>query len=78
MTPKKRYKTVLCVPESHADELRKAIGEAGAGVTRFIPGPGSNLTTSELGKMKGTVCEEDKSKPVLRGIKDVYLIEVFK
>lgn len=66
MTPKKRYKIVLYVPESHADELRTAIGDAGAGkignythctftikgTGRFIPGPGSNPTIGKEGKME--------------------------
>lgn len=66
MTPKKRYKIVVIVPESHADELRKAIGDAGAGKignythctfttkgeTRFIPGPDSDPVDGEIGKME--------------------------
>lgn len=32
MTPKKRYKIVVYVPESDAQKLRNAIGDAGAGI----------------------------------------------
>ena len=58
----KRYKIVVYVPEDHAEELREAIGNAGAGkignythctftlrgTGRFKPGEGSNPTIGEL------------------------------
>jgi hypothetical protein len=76
MTPKKRYKIVVYVPEAQADELRKAIGDAGAGIigtyshctfsikgtSRFIPGEGSNPTVGEIGKMEESV--EDRIETV--------------
>lgn len=64
MHPKKRYKIVVYVPETDAEKLRKAIGDAGAGkignyshctftikgVGRFIPLEGSNPTIGAVGK----------------------------
>lgn len=64
MTPKKRYKIVIYVPEADADKLREAIGNAGAGVIgnyshctftikgtgRFKPLAGSNPAIGEVGK----------------------------
>jgi hypothetical protein len=66
MTPKKRYKIVVYVPESDAEKLRDAIGEAGAGVIgnyshctftikgtgRFKPLEGANPTIGEVGKLE--------------------------
>lgn len=96
MTPKKRYKIVVYVPEENAEALRKSIGDAGAGIIgnythctfsikgtgRFIPGPGSNPTIGEVGKLEETaedrietVCEEDKLKAVLKAIKDTHPYE---
>lgn len=71
MNPKKRYKIVVYVPESHADKLREVLGNAGAGkvgdythctftikgVGRFKPGEGSNPTIGEVGKLE-EVAEE--------------------
>jgi hypothetical protein len=60
----KRYKIVVYVPESHADKVREAMGNAGAGkignyshctftikgTGRFIPQEGSNPTIGSVGK----------------------------
>jgi hypothetical protein len=62
----KKYKIVVYVPESHADKLREAIGNAGAGeigkytrctftikgTGRFKPGEGANPTIGEIGKLE--------------------------
>jgi hypothetical protein len=76
MTSKKRYKIVLYVPESDADKLRKAIGNAGAGkignyshctftikgTGRFMPTEGANPTIGEVGKLEEVV--EDRIETV--------------
>jgi hypothetical protein len=62
----KRYKIVVYVPESHADILREAMGNAGAGkignyshctftirgTGRFKPEQGANPTIGEVGRME--------------------------
>ena len=67
----KRYKIVVYVPETHAERLRAAMGDAGAGrigdythctfslrgVGRFKPGPGAHPTIGEVGKLE-EVAEE--------------------
>jgi hypothetical protein len=76
MESKKRYKLVIYVPSSHADILRKVIGDAGAGkignythctftmkgVGRFLPVEGANPTIGEVGKMEAT--EEERIETV--------------
>lgn len=66
MNSKKRYKIVVYVPEDHADKLRDAIGNAGAGVignyshctftthgvTRFKPSDKANPAIGEIGKIE--------------------------
>jgi hypothetical protein len=66
MIPKKRYKIVLYVPETHADTVRDAIGNAGAGIIgnythctftmkgigRFKPNKMANPTIGEAGKLE--------------------------
>lgn len=63
---KKRYKIVVYVPESHADMLREAMANAGAGkignyshctfttkgTGRFKPLDGANPTIGEIGKLE--------------------------
>lgn len=75
----KKYKIVVYVPESHAEALRNALGEAGAGVIgnythctftmkgtgRFKPGEGSNPTVGSLGQLE--VVEEDRIETVCSG-----------
>ncbi len=62
----KRYKIVVYVPEDHAEKLREAMGNAGAGkignytnctftlkgIGRFKPEEGSNPTIGEVGKLE--------------------------
>jgi len=76
MESKKRYKIVIYVPTSHADVLRKAIGDAGAGkignythctftikgTGRFLPTEGANPTIGEVGKMEEV--EEERIETV--------------
>lgn len=64
--PMKRYKIVLYVPESHANQLREAIGNAGAGkignyshctftikgIGRFKPEEDANPTIGTVGKLE--------------------------
>jgi hypothetical protein len=61
-----RYKIVVYVPETAAEAVRQAMGEAGAGrignyshcsftiegMGRFRPEPGANPTTGEVGKLE--------------------------
>jgi hypothetical protein len=71
-----RYKIVVYVPSSHAEAVREAMGEAGAGIigtyshctftisgiTRFKPGPGSDPAIGEIGKV--AVVPEDRIETV--------------
>ena len=66
MYMKKRYKLVVMVPLSHADAVRTAIGEAGAGksekysfasfssfgIGRFKPEEGANPAIGEVGTLE--------------------------
>jgi len=66
MNPKKRYKIVVYVPESDADKLRDAMGNAGAGIIgnysnctftirgigRFKPNKDANPTIGEADKLE--------------------------
>lgn len=75
----KRYKLVVYVPESHADQLREAIGKAGAGkignythctftlkgTGRFKPEEGANPTKGEVGKLEEVA--EDRIETVCTG-----------
>ena len=75
----KRYKLVVYVPGTHAEELREAMGAAGAGVIgnythctftlkgtgRFKPVEGANPTTGEVGKLEEV--EEDRIETVCSG-----------
>ena len=61
-----KYKLVVIVPLTHADIVRKAIGEAGAGksakysfasfsakgIGRFMPEPGAYPAIGEIGKLE--------------------------
>jgi hypothetical protein len=62
----KKYKIVVYVPKDHADKLREAMGNAGAGkignyshctftiqgTGRFIPEEGANPTIGSIGKLE--------------------------
>ncbi len=75
----KQYKIVIYVPESAADKVREAMGNAGAGVIgnytfctftmkgmgRFKPGEGANPTIGEVGKMEEV--EEERIETVCHG-----------
>ncbi len=64
-------KLVIFVPETHADQVREALGEAGAGlvgdykyssfsvkgIQRFIPLPSAHPTIGEIGKLTEVVEE---------------------
>jgi hypothetical protein len=66
MTSRKLYKIVVYVPEDYAEELRTAMGDAGAGTIgkyshctftikgtgRFKPLEGANPTIGEVGKLE--------------------------
>ncbi|MBI5261546.1 MAG: hypothetical protein HY852_06985 [Bradyrhizobium sp.] len=72
----KQYKIVVYVPESDADELRQAMGNAGAGqignyshctfsvkgVGRFRPNAGANPTIGEVGRLEAV--EEERIETV--------------
>ncbi|HYE23446.1 MAG TPA: YqfO family protein [Candidatus Paceibacterota bacterium] len=75
----KRYKLVVYVPEDHADKLREAIGNAGAGkignyshctftikgIGRFKPEAGANPTIGSIGKLEEV--HEDRIETVCTG-----------
>lgn len=85
MEAKRLYKIVVYVPESHADQLRQAIGDAGAGkigkyshctftvkgTGRFKPLEGANPTIGQVGKLEEV--SEDRIETVCEGnvLKDV-------
>ena len=72
----KRFKIVVYVPETHADKLREAMGNAGAGkignythctftskgTGRFKPEAGANPTIGEVGKLEAV--EEERIETV--------------
>jgi len=72
----KQYKIVVFVPETHAEQLREAMGNAGAGqignyshctfsmkgVGRFRPNVGANPTIGEIGKLEAV--EEERIETV--------------
>jgi hypothetical protein len=74
-----RYKIVVYVPEDHADKLREAMGNAGAGkignyshctftikgTGRFKPEEGANPTIGEVGKLEEV--SEDRIETVCSG-----------
>ena len=78
---KKRYKIVVYVPDTHGDELRQAIGDAGAGVigkysyctftvkgtTQFKPEAGSDPTEGEIGELQEV--SEERVETVCAGDK---------
>lgn len=71
-----KYKIVVYVPESHADALREAMGNAGAGkigdyshctftlkgIGRFKPEEGANPTIGTVGKLEEA--EEERIETV--------------
>lgn len=75
----KRYKIVVYVPEAHADQLREAMGNAGAGkignyshctftikgIGRFRPEVGANPTIGEIGKFEEV--QEERIETVCSG-----------
>lgn len=77
----KRYKIVVYVPEDHADKLREAMGNAGAGkignyshctftlkgTGRFKPEEGANPTIGSVGKFEEV--SEDRIETVCAGDK---------
>lgn len=68
----KKFKLVVFVPTTHADEVREAIGKAGGGCIgnytfcsfsskgtgRFLPGDGANPHIGEVGKLEAV--EEER------------------
>ncbi len=75
----KRYKIVVYVPEDHADELREAMGNAGAGkignyshctftlkgTGRFRPEEGANPAIGSVGKLEEV--SEDRIETICAG-----------
>ena len=90
MQSEKRYKIVVYVPESHAEKLREAMGNAGAGIIgkythctftikgtgRFKPGEGANPTVGEVGKVEEV--SEDRIETVCEGNKLKAVLEAIK
>jgi hypothetical protein len=75
----KQYKIVVYVPESHADAVRAALGNAGAGrignyshctfsvkgIGRFRPEEGANPAIGAIGKLEAVT--EERIETVCRG-----------
>lgn len=90
MNPKKRYKIIVYTPESHADILREAIGNAGAGIIgkysyctftikgtgRFKPLDGANPTIGEVGKLEEV--QEDRIETVCEEDKLKAVLQAIK
>jgi hypothetical protein len=90
MTPKTRYKIVFYVPEAHADALREAIGNAGAGIIgnyshctftikgvgRFKPNQNANPSIGERGKLEEVI--EDRIETVCEGTKLKAVLQAIK
>lgn len=90
MTPKKRYKIVVYIPETDADKIREAIGNAGAGkignyshctftikgIGRFKPLKGANPTIGEVGKLEEVV--EDRIETICEEDKLKDVLKVIK
>lgn len=90
MDQKKRYKIVIYTPESHADKLREAIGNAGAGkignyshctftikgVGRFKPLDGAHPTIGEVGKLEEV--SEERIETVCEGDRLQAVLKVIK
>jgi hypothetical protein len=86
----KRYKIVVYVPETHADQLREAMGNAGAGkignyshctftikgTGRFRPEIGANPTIGEVGKFEEV--QEDRIETVCSGDKFRNVLEAIR
>jgi hypothetical protein len=77
----KRYKIVVYVPEAHADKLREAMGDAGAGkignyshcmftvkgTGQFKPEDGANPAIGEVGRLEKV--QEERIETVCEGDK---------
>lgn len=80
----------MYVPASHANKLREAIGNAGAGIIgnythctftikgtgRFKPGEGAHPTIGEIGKLEEV--EEDRIETVCTGDKIQAVLSAIK
>lgn len=85
-----RYKIVVYVPESDADKLREAMGNAGAGkignyshctftikgTGRFKPLEGANPTIGEVGKLEEVA--EERIETVCEGEKLSAVLKAIK
>src|SRR6187402_3399100 len=90
MRANKRYKIVLYVPESHADVVRNAIGDAGAGIIgdythctftlkgmgRFKPAMNANPTVGERGRLEEVI--EDRIETVCEADKLKAVLQAIK
>jgi hypothetical protein len=90
MNKGKRYKIVMYVPASHADRLREAIGNAGAGVIgnysfctftikgtgRFMPNDGANPTIGKVSTLE--TVEEERIETVCAGDKLQAVLKAIK
>ncbi len=86
----KRYKIVVYVPTDHADQLREAIGAAGAGkignyshctftikgTGRFKPEEGANPAIGAVGKLEEV--SEDRIETVCAGDKLQEVLQAIK
>ena len=86
----KKYKIVVYVPEDHADQLREAMGNAGAGkignythctftvkgTGRFKPGEGANPTIGNVGKLEEVA--EDRIETVCNETKLKQVLKAIK
>lgn len=83
-------KIIVYTPESHSDQIRIAMAEAGAGVigdygycsfsvkgfTRFMPLKGSNPVKGEIGKLE--IVEEERIETVCEKDKVVEVVKAIR
>lgn len=90
MSTNKKVKIVVFVPKSHADIIRKAMGDAGAGqirkythcsytvegVGRYLPGAGAKPFIGEMGKLESV--EEERVECICDQIKAKRVITAMR
>lgn len=90
MSQSNTVKIIVYVPESHADNVRNAMGEAGAGrignytycsfsvtgVGRFLPQPGANPTIGNVGTLEEV--QEERIEVTCERIRLKEVVEAIK
>ncbi len=77
-----QVKIVVFVPKTHADIVRQAMGDAGAGKGRFLPLEGAHPAIGSVGKMEEVEeerieceCGRSKAKEVISAMRKVHPYE---